>query len=261
MRRALEHDGDLSAGMRQTLSRAQIERYAAPAPVIDKKFESHKSVRGRIRFNPWLLTVAGNRFAIDLARAILAANHSFPNQLVVERSHGLEDFDFFVAHSCGVERGGSFHSHERGQLQDVALNHVAHRAGGFVKCGSPLDSQRLSSGDLDTVDVVAIPERFEDAVPKAKYQHVLDGFFSKVMVDTVDLRFVERIENGFVEFLRGGQVAAERLFDNDARPRLAVFRFGKIYFFQLLDDVRVNFGRSRQIKKTVAASFAFAFGP
>ncbi len=49
------------------------------------------------------------------------------------------------------------------------------------------DAELFVDGDLDVVDMVAIPDRFEHAVGKAQHQDVLDGFLAEVMIDPVDL--------------------------------------------------------------------------
>ena len=50
----------------------------------------------------------------------------------------------------------------------MALNHVAQGTRGFVKTAAALDAECFGGGDLHVVHVVAIPERFEDAVAEAK---------------------------------------------------------------------------------------------
>ena len=54
-----------------------------------------------------------------------------------------------------------------------------------------LDAERLAHGDLDVVDHEPVPDRLEDAVAEAQDEHVLDGLLAQVVVDPVDLRFVE----------------------------------------------------------------------
>ena len=187
----------------------------------------------------------------------MAAHDVLPNRFSGKGTHGLQDFNFLVAHGGGVESGGSFHGDERGQLQDVALNHVAHGASGFVEGGATLDAEGFGSGDLDAVDIITVPERLENSVAEAKDQHVLDGFFAEVVIDAVNLRFIEGFQNLGVKFLGRGQVPAERLFDDDARPGFIALRFSEIGFLQLLNDVSVNFGWRGQIKQAVASESAF----
>ncbi len=66
------------------------------------------------------------------------------------------------------------------------------------------------------VDVVAVPHRLEDGVGEAEDHDVLDGLFAQVVIDAIDLAFVEDLVDLRVERLRAGQIVAERLLDDDA---------------------------------------------
>ena len=67
----------------------------------------------------------------------------------------------------------------------------AQRAGLLVVGASALDAERLGYGNLDVVDVAAVPDRLEDAVGEAEDEQVLDGVLPQVVVDAVDLLFSE----------------------------------------------------------------------
>ena len=58
----------------------------------------------------------------------------------------------------------------------------------FVERGAVLDPDRLGDGDLHVVDVVAVPQRLEDAVGKAQHHDVLDRLLAEEMVHPIDLR-------------------------------------------------------------------------
>ena len=49
----------------------------------------------------------------------------------------------------------------------------------------------FGNGDLHMVNVLAIPDRLEDAIGKAENQQVLHRLFAEIMVDAVDLRLGE----------------------------------------------------------------------
>ena len=103
------------------------------------------------------------------------------------------------------------------------------------------------------IDVVAVPERFEDAVAEAKDQEILDRILSEIVVDAVDLLFFEDIQNNFVELFSRGEVASKRFFDNDAHPGVGLVWTGQAGAAQLLDDVGIDFGRGGKIEEPVAA--------
>ena len=139
-----------------------------------------------------------------------------------DRPHRLQDFLALVAERLRVERRRRLHRHHRQQLQQMVLEDVAQDANGIVEAAAVLDPDRLGGGDLDVIDVVAIPDRLEDAIGEAQDQHVLDGLFAEVVVDAVDLVLAEVPVQGGVELARRFQVAAERLFDDDAAPTVAL---------------------------------------
>src|SRR5258708_38467874 len=87
-----------------------------------------------------------------------------------------------------------------------------------------LDSGGFGGGDLDVVDVVAIPEGIDDVVRKAEDHDVLDGFFAEVMVDAADLLFGQDFLEMVVELNGGLQIMTEWSINDDARP-LAGFIF------------------------------------
>ena len=88
----------------------------------------------------------------------------------------------------------------------------------LVELAAPLDADRLRSGDLDVVDVLAIPQRLEQAVGKAQRHDVLDRLLAEEMVHPIDLMLLQRLQDRGVERLGRGQVMAERLLDDDPPP-------------------------------------------
>src|SRR5262249_61621797 len=113
-------------------------------------------------------------------------------------------------------------------------HHVAQCSGFFVEAAAGLDADGLGGGDLNVVDVTAIPQRLEDAVGEAQYQNVLDGFFAEEMIDAVDLVLGQYFEDLGVESLRRGKVVAEGFF-NDHPPPGTVRLPGESCATELLD--------------------------
>ena len=81
----------------------------------------------------------------------------------------------------------------------MALNHVAESARRFIKTAAALDTERFRRGDLHVIDIIAVPERLENPVAEAQNEKVLHGVLTKVMVDAVDLLFVENIEDNLIQ--------------------------------------------------------------
>jgi len=57
-------------------------------------------------------------------------------------------------------------------------------------------------GDLDTLNVIPVPDRLQEAVGEAKEKKIEDGFFAKVMVNTKDARFREHSMKSSIQLLR-----------------------------------------------------------
>ena len=101
--------------------------------------------------------------------------------------------------------------------KQVGDDHVAERAGLLEEAGAALDRQLLRHVDLDVVDVLAVPDRLEQAVAEAKGEDVLHRLLAEEVVDPEDLCLFEHAVQGLVERSRGGEIVAERLLDDQPR--------------------------------------------
>ena len=110
------------------------------------------------------------------------------------------------------------------ELKDVILNHVAHGAGLVVVTGPLANALLLGCRDLDRLDEVAVPDRFEQGVREAQSEDVLHGVLGEVVVDAVDLHLVERCGELCVELSSRVQVMAERFLENDPARGIAFGR-------------------------------------
>src|ERR1700691_6595309 len=78
------------------------------------------------------------------------------------------------------------------------------------------------------------------------------------MVDAVDLGLIEHAEKLLVKRTRGILIASKRLFDDDARPRFVGLGAGEISLSQLLDNFQIDFRRSGEIEKAIAAQLSLS---
>ena len=102
-------------------------------------------------------------------------------------------------------------------------HHVAQGAGFFEKITPGFNADGFSGSNLHVIDVVVVPERFEQHVGETADQDVLHRLLAQVMVNAVDLLLAHHLEQAGVERLGGGQVGAERLLDNYAPKALVRF--------------------------------------
>ena len=101
------------------------------------------------------------------------------------------------------------------------------------------------------IDVLAIPQRLEQAVGKAQRHDVLHRFLAEEMVHPVDLVLLQRLQDLGIERLGRGQIMAERLLDHDPAP-LPVFFRHQPRRPQARDDHAEEAIRDREIEKVVA---------
>ena len=98
----------------------------------------------------------------------------------------------------------------------MVLDHVAQRARLIVIAGPGSDPFFLGDRDLHMVDVLLIEQRLEEAVREAEHQNVLNGLLSEIVIDAVDLAFVEDAGDGVVDGHRAREIASDRLLDDHA---------------------------------------------
>ncbi len=133
----------------------------------------------------------------------------------LERQHRPEDLVLLLADGLGLQRGGRLHRGERQHLEEVRHDHVAEGAGGLVEGRALLEAECLRYVDLHVVDVVAVPDRLEQAVGEAEGQDVLRGLLAQEVVDAEDLLLVEHLVQLGVERHGRGEIGAERLLHDD----------------------------------------------
>ena len=106
------------------------------------------------------------------------------------------------------------------------------------------------------VDVAAVPNGLEYPVGKTEDQDVLHRLFAKVVIDAIDLLFVEDGVDRLVQRLGTLQVVAEGLLDYDPFPALG--RPGNAGGSEPVDDDRKELGGGRQVEDAVTCRSALA---
>ena len=172
------------------------------------------------------------------------------NAFLGDRLERAENLDLLVADGVGVERDGRLHRDEAQQVHYVVLYDVAERPGLFVICAAALDADLLGHRDLHVIDVLLVPDRLEDAVGEPQHEQVLHRLLAEVVVDAEDLVLGEATGEFRVERLCGFEVCAERLLDDDPRPRRAILALpGQARESKLIDDGRDHVWRDGQVEE------------
>ena len=127
-----------------------------------------------------------------------------------------------VSNHVGVERHRRLHRGQADQLEDVIRDHVPQRSSALVVVAPSLHADRLGDRNLHVVDVVAVPDRLEDAVGKAKGQDVLNGLLPEVVIDAIDLPLLQNLPDVGVQRSRRLEIASKGLLDDDAPPSAVV---------------------------------------
>ena len=168
--------------------------------------------------------VSGHRRPGLEAGGVLRADDLRRDRGAGDRPQRLDDLQLFVAHDVGVERPRRLHRHQRDELQDVVLHHVAQRARLLVIAGARADAFLLRHRDLHVIDVLLIEQRFEDAVGEPEHQDVLDRFLAQVVIDAVDLPLVEDGGDRVVDRAGRCEIVSDRLLDDQPRERRRIGR-------------------------------------
>src|SRR6266550_2157473 len=98
----------------------------------------------------------------------------------------------------------------------MILNHIADCAGLIIERASALNSKVLRHSNLYALDLIAVPERFQNRILEAEEDHVVHRPLSQVMVDAEDVLLIEGAEQDPIKLLCGGEVVTEGFFNDDA---------------------------------------------
>src|SRR4051812_37083811 len=115
----------------------------------------------------------------------------------------------------------------------MVLYHVADSAGFIVEGPAALHAKILRHRDLNTLDIIAIPEGLHERICKTKCDHILHRCFSQEVIDAKDRGLRKRRKQNTVEVFRGFEVVSERFLYDDASALAAsgcdelLYDFGK----------------------------------
>ena len=105
----------------------------------------------------------------------------------------------------------------------MVRHHIPQRTCVFIVAAPVLDPQTLGNGDLNVVDILAVPYRLKNAVGESQYQDILDRLLAQIVIDSIDLVFFQHPLQFVVESPSRFQIMPERFFDDDAAPRAIPF--------------------------------------
>ena len=106
----------------------------------------------------------------------------------------------------------------------MVLDHISQGADLVIIGGASPDSFCFTDGNLDMIDVFAIPDRLEHAIGEAQHHQILNRLFSQIMINAKDLRFIEHLCERRIDLFRGFKIVSDRLFYNHPAERLSGVR-------------------------------------
>ena len=129
----------------EPLARAQVERHARPAPVVDLEPQRGERLGAWIRADARLVEVAGHGLAADDARGILARARRPAGRTRRAGASAIarSTFTFSLRTSSAANASGRLHRDMAEQLEHVVLHQVAERAGRVVVAGAAADADVL----------------------------------------------------------------------------------------------------------------------
>ena len=131
----------------------------------------------------------------------------------------------------------------------MVLDHVTQRARAIVIAAAVLYADLFGDCNLDVIDVATVPDWLEEGIGEAEGQDVLDSLLTEIMVDAVNLAFLECLEQGTIEGAGKIQVAPKGFFYNQARTLAVVGEMGQT---QIVGNGLHNRGRGSKVKYTLS---------
>src|SRR5215469_9222018 len=188
-----ELDHNFGRTLSQALTGAEVKGNSSPTPIVDEQFQGNEGFGIGVRGHIGLMPIANDTLAIDNAFAVLPADHVLQDILWTQELNSVKNFSLLIADFVGIERNRWLHRGHGEKLEEVIRHHVAKRASSLIKSAAMLNTDSFRGSNLHVIDVIAIPERFDDVVRETKHHYVLNRFFSEIVVDAVDLVFVESL--------------------------------------------------------------------
>src|SRR6185437_3144602 len=209
VRRVFELDHDHRRLTGHIFSGAEEEGNAFPAIVVDEEFGGDEGLGVGIFGDLLLVAIGGPGFAMDLTGGILRAYNVLEDLFGGKRTDTLKHFYLLVTNEFGLVLLRAIHGDDTKELEQVVLDHVAKRAAAVVIAAAFAYADLFGNTDLDVIDVFVVPQRFEHIIGKTEGHEVLDHFLAEIVVDVVDLFFLEAFAHIAIEFLCAVEVGAK----------------------------------------------------
>lgn len=203
----LELDSDLRLLLVKRLSCLHDEGHTIPPLVLDVGNKCAECGAARVLGHRVILLVC--RLAAIQGLAVLAND----DILGLDGGDGAENADLLVTNVLRGEGNGPLHGEQCQDLEKVVLHNVADYAELVEVSTTTLGTERLLESDLHIVDVMSVPGRTKERVPKAENQYVLHHLLAQVVVNAEDLVLLPVRLQGLLQLSRAGKVLPKWLLN------------------------------------------------
>ncbi len=109
----------------------------------------------------------------------------------------------------------------------MVLDHVPERARIVVIGHTRFQADGFGDRNLDVVDVIGVPDRFEQDVGEAQREQVLHRLLAEIVIDAVNPLLGKSGGNRVVDLAAAGEIGTKRLFQPDADVPLSQTGMGE----------------------------------
>lgn len=204
-----------SLSLVECFAASQDEVDSIPALVVDAHDSGGECRRVRSSWDCFVIQIS-ERF---IARAFWVANVLTKDDVVeCQWLNAFKYFDLLVTDVIGMDGSRLLHCHQRQNLQQMILHHIANDSEFVEISAATLRAERFLEGNENRRDVLTIPCRVEELIAESDGHQVLHHFLAQVMVNTVELILSEERGQMIAENLGARRVLSERLLDDDTTP-------------------------------------------
>src|ERR1700746_1052931 len=125
----------------------------------------------------------------------------------IKRLNRLQDFDFLISDRFAICSDWRLHCDVCKNFEQMIWPYVPNGACLIVKSAAALYTKIFVHGNLHALDIVTVPERFEERIRKTEEDRVTNRRFAEVMIDTEDRCLRKRSKQNTVELTRRSQVS------------------------------------------------------
>ena len=124
----------------------------------------------------------------------------------------------FVPYPIRGKCAGMVHRDECEHLKEMILPNIFERPKSIIKRTSFFHPQFFVQFNVNPFDEFVIPTFLQEVIGKTEGKNILQHFFTKIMINPVNLFFFKKFTKQYIQGFRGLQIVAKGFFHQYARP-------------------------------------------